>query len=128
MLDSAAARPAARASVTALTIRMRRPNLMMFSRVGPCSRSRARMERAVDFTEITPVEMGVDGGGGDRRVTQQLLDHAQVGPALQQMRGERMPQRVRVDPHRQPRGAGVAAQDLPEPYAAERPTARVDEH
>ncbi len=37
----------------------------------------------------------VDLRGGHRGVTQQLLHHPHVGPALQQVRGEAVPQHVR---------------------------------
>ena len=86
------------------------------------------MKRAVDFPEISPVEMSVDRGGRDRRVTEQLLHHAQVGSSLQQMGGERMPQRVGMDPDRERGGTRVPAQDLPEAHAAQRATAGVGEH
>ena len=44
--------------------------------------SSAGMERAVNFLEIGPVEMGVDHRGRHRRVSEQLLDHAQISSSL----------------------------------------------
>ena len=41
--------------------------------------------------------MGVDLGGGNAGVAKHLLDDAQVGTIVQQMRGERVAQDVRVD-------------------------------
>lgn len=41
--------------------------------------------------------MHVDFGGGDAFVSEHLLDGSQVGPALKQMRGEGMAQRVGTD-------------------------------
>ena len=40
-------------------------------------------------------DQGVDLGGGYRGMAQQFLDHAHVGAAFQQVRGEGVPQRVR---------------------------------
>ena len=45
-------------------------------------------------------DVGVDLGGGDVGVAEQGLDHAQIGPAFQQMGGEGMAQHMRADPGR----------------------------
>src|SRR5262245_22071412 len=89
--------------------------------------SRSWMEGAVHLPQVSPVEMRVDRGGRDRRVSQQLLDHAQVGAPREQMGRERMAERVRMDARREPRRARVPAQDLPEPHAAQPAAARVHE-
>src|SRR5262245_40707380 len=115
MVDSAHPTRGTDARTTAETTRTRQLTLMMFSRLAPCSRSWSRMERAMDFTQVSPVEVGVDRGGGDGSMTQRLLDHAQVGPALQQVRRERVTQGMRVHPSGQARLAHVPPQDLPEP-------------
>src|SRR5438128_8775656 len=52
------------------------------------------MAATEDAAEPLLIDMGVDLGGCDARVTQHLLDRAQIGPAAQQMSGEGMPQHV----------------------------------
>src|SRR5262245_34541192 len=79
------------------------------------------------FSEIAPVEMRVDGGSGHRRVTEQLLHDPEVGAALEQMSGERMPQRVGVNGRCEAGITRVAAQDLPESHPAQGAAARVHE-
>lgn len=51
---------------------------------------------AVFLLNVGTVHVGVYLGSGNVRVTQKLLDNAQVGTTFQQMRGERMPQRMRM--------------------------------
>src|SRR6476469_5251212 len=46
------------------------------------------------------LDLGVNLRRGQAGVSQQLLDRPQVSPALQQMRGERMAQRMGRDPAR----------------------------
>ena len=43
-------------------------------------------------------DVGVDHGGPDVRVSQQGLDGANVGTALQEMSGKGVPERMRTDP------------------------------
>src|SRR5258708_1605979 len=59
---------------------------------------RARMKRAVHLAQVALGEMCVNLGGRDVAVAEHLLHGAQVGAALEQMRGEAMPQSVRADP------------------------------
>ena len=53
------------------------------------------MGRRVDLAQPVHRDQGVDLGGGDRRVAEQFLDHPDVGPAVEHVRGEGVPQRVR---------------------------------
>ena len=56
------------------------------------------MGPAVDVPDPFAGQMRVQLRGGDTRMPEQLLDDAQVGATLEQMRRERVPQRVRADP------------------------------
>jgi uncharacterized protein YbjT (DUF2867 family) len=49
----------------------------------------------VDLAELVHRDQGVDLGGRHGCVAKQLLDHPDVGAAVEQVRGERVPQRVR---------------------------------
>ena len=66
------------------------------------------MRLVVDPTQAAPVYMAVQLRGREGAVAEEVLDRAQVGAALQQMRRERMAQAVRVgeDP---PQRRGVEA-------------------
>src|SRR5438477_4013863 len=86
------------------------------------------VELPVHLAQVTPIEVGIDGGGGDIRMSEQLLHDAQIRAALEQVGRERMPERVRVDPGGDAGAAGVPAQDLPPAHARERAAARIDEH
>ena len=66
--------------------------------VAGASLSGPRVGPAVDVPDPFTGEMGVELRGGDTRMPEQLLDDAQVGPALEQVRRERVAQRVRADP------------------------------
>ena len=57
------------------------------------------MRFAVHVNQLGRIDMGVALRGAQLGVSQQLLDGAQVGSALQQMRGKRVAQRVRADAH-----------------------------
>src|SRR5918993_354784 len=63
----------------------------------------------------------------DVRVAQHLLHGAQVAATGQQVRRERVPERVRAHAVRQPRGERVAADDLVEALAGELAAAEVHE-
>jgi hypothetical protein len=45
----------------------------------------------MNLSKILPVHMGIDLGRRDVHVTEHFLDRAQIGPSLQEMRGEGMP-------------------------------------
>ena len=51
----------------------------------------------VDVQQLRGVHVRVTLGRAETRVAEKLLDGAQVGAALQKVRGERMPDRVRAD-------------------------------
>ena len=78
--------------------------------------------------QVPAVEVRVDGGRGDGGVPEQLLHDTQVGAPLQQVRGERVPQRVRVHACGEARAAGMPTQDGPPSHARERTAAGVAEH
>ena len=62
------------------------------------------------------------------RVTEHLLDRAQVGPSLQQVRRERVAQQVGMDAARlEPRPVGELAEDQERPRARQRATTGVEE-
>ena len=56
---------------------------------------RSRVGCRVDLTELIHRDHRVDLGSRDRRVTEQFLDHPDIGAAVEQVGGERVPQRVR---------------------------------
>ena len=66
-----------------------------------------RMRLVVDLGQILEVEVRVDLRAGDARVAEQLLHGAQIARRLQQVRGERVPQHVRMHV------AGQSALDRP---------------
>jgi hypothetical protein len=49
-----------------------------------------------DPLEVEPVDVGVDLRRGHVGVTEQLLDHPEVGATLEEVGGEGVPERVRV--------------------------------
>ena len=53
------------------------------------------MRRGIDLAQGVDGDQRVDLRGRDRRVAQQLLDHADVGTAVEQVRGEAVTQGVR---------------------------------
>ena len=54
------------------------------------------MGSVIDLAESAGVDVAVRLGRGERAVSEELLDHAQVGAALEEMGRERMPESVRV--------------------------------
>src|SRR5438094_6872600 len=68
------------------------------------------MRAVVDAPQPLRVDVAVDLGGRKRAVPEQLLDRAQVGAALEQVRGERVSEamRMRYEPS-QRRGVEAAA-------------------
>ena len=53
------------------------------------------METLVGFFQVRVSDVRVDLRGRDIGVTEHLLDRANICPVLDQMRGKRMPKRVR---------------------------------
>ena len=62
------------------------------------------MRPSVDLADPLAGQVGVQLGRADTRMSEQLLDDPQVGAALEQVRRERVAQRVRADPVAEPRG------------------------
>src|SRR5688572_25165782 len=70
----------------------------------------------------------VELGGGEVGVTEHLLDAAQVGAALEQVRRERVAEQMRVHAVRvEPGFLGQAAEDQERPGTGQRAAARVQE-
>ena len=63
--------------------------------------------------QVLPIHVGVDLRGGDVHVPEHLLHGTEVGAPLQQVRGERVSERVGRHVLGDPRALDVAAQDLP---------------
>ena len=86
---------------------------------------RARMCASVHLADPLPGHVGVQLRRADARMSEQLLYDAQVGPALQQVGRERVAQRVRGDPLREPGPRRGRADPLPRALpAAAGPRAR----
>ena len=67
----------------------------------------ARMRLIVHFEQLIHCEMGILLRRVERRVAQQFLNHSQIRAFIEQVRGERVPQRVRANSaRRQPAGIG----------------------
>ena len=79
---------------------------------------RARMRVAIGAAQRGIGEVGVDLRRLQVRVAEQLLHHAQVGAALEQVRRERVTQRVRARSARRPDGVDPAADAPPRPARA----------
>ena len=72
--------------------------------------------------------MGVDLRRADVGVAEHLLEGAQVAPAGEEVRGERVAQRVRAHPVLQAGRAGMPADDLVQALTGQPVTAEVHEH
>ena len=59
-------------------------------------------------------QVGVDLGGGEVLVPEELLDHSQVRAAVEEVGGERVSERVRARLAVEPRAVNVLVQDLPD--------------
>ena len=68
-----------------------------------------RMRALEDMSQPFPADVGVDLGRGQVGVAEKLLHGTEVGAAVEQVGGERVPQRVRM---RRSRGSPV--QDAPD--------------
>src|SRR6187455_1664500 len=81
--------------------------------------SRAGVACIVDRTHPMLEHVGIDLRGREVGMTEHHLDGAEIGAAFEQVRGERMPQRMRAEPGLQPGLAGVGLENLPEAHACE---------
>src|SRR5207237_6624301 len=86
------------------------------------------MIRLVNGPEVVPVYVGVELCGREVRVPEHLLHGAQVGASCEEVRGERVAQRVGRDALRQPREPGGALDDGPGPDPRQGRTAGIQEH
>ena len=92
------------------------------------SRLRARgCAAAKTSLQVVHGDQRVDLGGRHRGMPEQLLDHADVGAALQEVRGEGVAQRVRRDVARHPGPVGGLDQHRPGGLARQPPSAGVEE-
>ena len=82
---------------------------------------------AVDVEQVRRIDPGVDLGGREASVTEQLLKRAQVRPAGEQMRGETVPKRVRRQAVRQAQAAASGLHCTPDQVRIERPAAGAEE-
>ena len=75
---------------------------------------------------MSPIDMGVDLGGSDVGMTEEILNDSEIGPPLHQMGGETVPEHVRVDAL-QTDQAGVLSNDLPDRHPLEGPAPTGDQ-
>ena len=85
------------------------------------------MRSTVDVEQLRGVDVGVPLRRGQLNVPEQLLDRAQIGAALQQVRGEGMPERVRADAEARAAGRDVACDEALHAAPREPCAARGDE-
>src|SRR5688572_22176288 len=88
--------------------------------------SASRVELLVDRAQVLPIDVGVDLRRRDVSMSKHLLYRAQIRAALEQMRRERMSERVGRYVFLQTRLFHVLAEHLPRAHAGERRTARVE--
>src|SRR5580765_4219700 len=87
----------------------------------------ARVRFSVDVEQLRRVDVRVSLRRAQTRVAEELLDGAQVGAALQEVRRERVPERVRADAEPRTGGRHVAPYEPIDAPRAERGAAIVDE-
>src|SRR5580693_8319146 len=80
----------------------------------PLRRQRQPIERAHHRAQHVGGDVGIARGGVELGMTEQHLDHPHVDIALQEMRGERVAQRMRRDPAAEPSGIGRHVADAVE--------------
>src|SRR4051812_46672361 len=80
---------------------------------GSVSVPRTRMAGRVDLAKPVDGDQRVHLRGGHRRMAEQFLDDADVGPAVEEMGGERVPQGVRGHLGAQARALRGRPQDGP---------------
>src|SRR6478672_13688984 len=85
------------------------------------------MSAAVGGPEARRRDVGVDLRCREALVPEELLDDAEIGAAFEEMRGERMAQRVRRDAERQARLLAQTLEAVAQPADAEGRSAVVQE-
>jgi hypothetical protein len=73
------------------------------------------------IAQVGAVNVRVNLGSGDVGMAKQFLHHTKVSPAHEHVRGEAVPQHVRMSV-REPSQFGQTAHDLPDGDALQRPT------
>src|SRR5215468_5905439 len=86
-----------------------------------------RVEAVVDGPEARFEDVRVNLRRRQIRVAKHHLNRPKIGAAFEQMRRKRVADHVRAQRARQTGGRAVTLENLPEPHAAQRTTARVDE-
>src|SRR4029077_3399693 len=90
--------------------------------------ARMRVRAEVRLAPVAVRDVRVSLRRADVRVPEHLLDAPEIGSALEEVGGKRMPQQVRVDASGlEPGAIGQAPQDEERPRARQRPAARVEE-
>lgn len=84
------------------------------------------MKLAVDAAQILPVNVGVNLRRRNVRVTKHLLDGAQIRPALEQVGGKGMSQRMRRHNLGDSGYLDVFPKNLPRPHARKRVAAGIE--
>ena len=96
-------------------------------RLSPGRAARPRVRGLVRGAEASRRHVRVDLRRGQALVPEQLLDDAQVRPAVEEVRGERVPQRVRRDALGQPGAPAQAIDPVAEAADTERRALVVEE-
>src|ERR1051325_2186462 len=81
----------------------------------------------IHLQQLSRVDVGVPLRGAQTRVAEQFLNGTQIGAALEQMRRERMPERVRADSHPLARRRDVLAADAIDAARSQPSAAKVHE-
>ena len=84
------------------------------------------MRLAIHLNELRRVDVGIALRCADAGVAQQLLNHTQIGAALQQVGRKGMAQRMRTDVGERAEHRNVPAQQPIDAPPGEPPPARVD--
>src|SRR5688500_13566756 len=79
---------------------------------------------AVGLSNVVGGEVGINLGRGDVGVSEERLNAAQIGAALEQMCRKRVPKLMRRDRLRDAHLSGVAQHEFPKTLARERPSPR----
>lgn len=78
------------------------------------------MEASVDGLEVVSRDMSINLCGCDIRMTQEFLDHPEIGPSFQKVSGERMTECVRSDFLLDAGQVSVFSYQLPNPLPGKR--------
>lgn len=87
---------------------------------------RARMELPMHLSQTSGLDMGVDLRGAQIGMAEQFLDNPQVRSIRKEVRGERMPQQMRIDRPGQARDSRILLGELPDSLGRECPSAQTE--